>query len=109
MDAMVRPTAVRFIPAMIYCGDPWSMNLSSLLKRSGRQGTRTLLFLHLHLTSSDTAYWIPVLPHMRQTGTTNPGSKSVSRLGTDRNYEAFSAAQVRLQLLNRTAVGHAMA
>ncbi len=92
MDAMARLTAVRFKPVMIDCGDPRSMNLSSLLKRSGRQGTSTLLFLHLHLTSSDTAYWIPVLPRMRQAGTTNPRSKSVSRLGTDRNYEAFSTA-----------------
>jgi len=83
------------------------MNLSFRQKRSGRPEPSNHLFLLHLLTFSHREYWFPVLPRVRQTGTTNRGKNSVSRFGGARNYFVFSETLFRQYFVNRTAVSPA--
>ena len=70
MDAMVKPWHDRFITKRVPWGGFMFADLSSLLKRSGRQGTSNHRNFGFISVSGPNGYWVPVLPLARQTGMT---------------------------------------
>ncbi len=68
-----------FITKRVPCGGFIYRDLSSLLKRSGRQGASNHRIFRFISVSRPNGYWFPVLPLARQTGTTNPDDIVSSR------------------------------